>query len=321
MNGFGVALRFADLRHLLLQDSVHIKVMERVAKFLRRHSVDGMDVFSTRSEQNWDSATFLLGANYAKMHLNEIWQKESKDAWHRTHGHMIEQVRKLKLAHKLRIELERLNQEDEKACTQSDEFALMYEYHDPRATAARRAVNRIQALINSKQKEIKEAEKAPPPVVQPLPDDADKAFKVLFFLYMSTEFQHLSRLSFTAQQLLVPRPWTTCCGGPLGVDKVDVFNTVSGKQENIEWKVHYDEHQNCIYHTPSESRQGRSQCVDISMHVRAPDEKNRAEGICWSDESNIRMVWCGGCHSWDTHESGKEFNPFLVASQYTGISL
>ena len=81
MNGFGVALRFTDLRHLLLQDSAHIKVMERVSKFLRRHSVDGVDdmgIFSTRSEQNWNSPTFLLGARFANTHLNEIWTKKAR---------------------------------------------------------------------------------------------------------------------------------------------------------------------------------------------------------------------------------------------------
>ena len=118
---------------------------------------------------------------------------------------------------------------------------------------------KLRIWVNWKKKEIEKAEEAPPPVVQPLPNNEDKAFKVLFFLYMSKEFQHLSRLSFTAQQLLVPRPWTARCGGPDGIDKVNVFDTVAVKEEQVEWNAHYNGYQECIYHSPSESRQGTSQ--------------------------------------------------------------
>jgi len=37
--------------------------------------------------------------------------------------------------------------------------------------------------------------------------DRNKAMKVLFFLHMPKEYRALSRLTFTAQQLLVPSPW------------------------------------------------------------------------------------------------------------------
>ena len=329
MNGFGVALRFSDLRHLLLQDSAHIKVMKRVAKFLRRHRVDGMDIFSTRSEQKWNSPTFLLGARFGKTHLNEIWQKESKDAADRVAKHWNEVLRKQALAKRLRIELKGLEMRLAEAREEAASNDRKYRYNDWRAVDAREALDEIEALVNSKQNEIKKAEEAPPPVVQPLPNNEDKALKVLFFLYMSKEFQHLSRLSFTAQQLLVPSPWTTRCGGPDGIDEVDVFQLVAVKEEKIEWNAHYNGYQKCIYHSPSESHQGTSQSVDISMYTGTPDTNdigprhvdlfsNCAQGVWYPDESNIRMMWCGGHYSWDKRESGKELNPFLIQSQFTG---
>ena len=90
---------------------------------------------------------------------------------------------------------------------------------------------------------------------------------------------------------------------------------------------HFDGHQRCSYHCPSERRTGTLQCVSISMHNSVPDVKHigpshvdllrrQSDGVWYPDESNMRMVWNGG--SLNNHPSGKEFNPFLVREELTG---
>ncbi len=54
--------------------------------------------------------------------------------------------------------------------------------------------------------EVEAARKVPLFVVQPLPRDRGTALTWLFFTHMPPRFRHLSRASFLAQQMLLPRP-------------------------------------------------------------------------------------------------------------------
>jgi hypothetical protein len=333
MNGFGVALRFSDLRHLVLQDRQHIEVMKRVALFLDRHSVTNMEVFSTRKDQDWNSPTFLLGEKFSRIHLNAVLQREKSDAAERVAKHWTEVKRKQALARRLREELGVLVNELEEANAHCVNLESRYGYNNYRNRDARDSRTDLSSRINSKENEIEQAEKAPSAVVQPLPRHEDKAFKVLFFLYMNEEFQRLSRLSFLAQQLLVPKPWISRCGGRDGVDQVDVHKSIAVGTKVIPWDSHYNAHQKCCYHSTRENRQGTSQLVSISMHNSVPAPStigprlvcnrdkdyftSQEDGIWYPDKSNIRMMWYGGSPQ-DKHIS--PFNPFAIENQFTGTN-
>ena len=328
VEGLGVALRFSDLRHLVLQFSEHIKVMERVALFLKHNSVKNKEIFASRDSQNWNSPTFDLAFKFGDTHLRGILQKENWDAAERVRKHWAEVQRKQALARSLRNEIVALKYQLEKAERSVNTNVALYASNDYRIHHARNLRNGITNNLNLKENALTNAEKSPAPVVQPLPSCDIKGLKILFFLYMPEEFQHLSRLSFLAQQLLVPKPWICQCGGTDGVGKVDVFKSIAVKRGNISWTGHYNCHQRGGYHSPSESRTGTLQCVSISMHNSVPDVKHignshvdllrrQSDGVWYPDESNMRMVWNGG-PSLDKHPSGKEFNPFLVRKELTG---
>ena len=326
MNGFGIALRVSDLRHLVLQDRQHIEVMQRVALFLDRHRVANMEVFSIKESQNWNSPTFSLGEKFSRIHLNGVLQKEKSDAAERVAKHWAEVKRKQALARRLRRELILLEVELGIAtgkCFVTE--SLFGRYHHG---SAHRSRDDLSNRICSKKDEITKAEGAPSAVVQPLPCRDDEACKVLFFLYMNEEFQHLSRLSFLAQQLLVPKPWVSPCGGADGVDKVDVYESIAVKTEMIPWNSHYNAHQTCCYHSTNENRRGTSQLVSISMHESVPDVReigprhvkdfsSQEDGIWYPDKSDIRMMWYGGSPQ-DKHKS--PFNPFAIENQFTGTN-
>jgi hypothetical protein len=160
-----------------------------------------------------------------------------------------------------------------------------------RCHSARFERNSAHNSVNAKEREITEAEKAPPPVIQPLPSSDDKALKILFFLYMSDEFKTLSRLSLVAQQLLVPRPWVALCGGQDGNQNVNVFDQIKVKQKYNSWCGHYNDSQTCIYHTPREKREGSYQWLDISMHSNVPEPKDVGP-------SHIKQNYCPNDGIW-----------------------
>lgn len=190
-------------------------------------------------------------------------------------------------------------------------------------------MNSAKNAVKKKKNRIANAEKAPPPVIQPLPSNDDKALKVLFFLYMSEEFKILSELSLVAQQLLVPRPWRSQCGGQNGVQGVNVFDAIMVKEKEIKWSQHYNTYQKCSYHIPSDVRKGDSQWLDISMHVKVPVVMvigpqhidlfiSSLDGIWHPDNNDVRLMWNGGSCAYDMHESQGQFNPFKIPCSYTG---
>ena len=329
MADFGTALHYQDLKYLLLHDETHIAAMERVAQFLYAHSVSGKDLFSTREEQNWSSPTFTFGAMFANRNFLSKWQTEQYNAKRRVDGHWTEVVRKQNLAKMLRIELRSLETDLSYESIKADDFNQHNGQRTYQGTLAKNEVVRLNARISSKKKEIFHAERAPSPVIQPLPSDMDKAMKIIFFMYMPPEFQYLSRLTFTAQQALVPRPWFIPCGGVDGVTKVDFYNSISVKRQVYCWSEHYNNNQKCSYYSPNEVLNGVSLSVRLSMHYQVPAPigpdhvdklTNRTQDIWYPDTNDIRMVWSGGKHSWDRNdkELWKEFNPFNIAGEFTG---
>ena len=328
MKGFGVALKYKDLKHLLLHDTTHLIVLERVARFLNAHTVDDKDLFSTKEEEeNWTSPTFEMGEMYAKRHFESIWLKEKKDADHRTKKHWEEVVRKQDLARKLRRELGQLESDLSYELPKMNDYDS-HGYRTSRGKRAQEAVDHLRSRISSKETEITEAEKAPPAIIQPIPKCKHKARKVIFFLYMPNEFQYLSHLTFTAQQLLVPKPWSNLCIESRN-DGDEVFRTLKVNKEIHCWKHHYDENQKCTHHRPAETRTGEKLYVSLSMHTDAPNRNRigpchvdhfscQSDGVWYPDLSNIRMVWKGGKFNWDHHKSEGEFNPFKIKGDFAG---
>jgi hypothetical protein len=183
--------------------------------------------------------------------------------------------------------------------------------------------------MQRKKNEIEEAEQAPPAVIQPLPENRDKAMKVIFFLYMPDEFVYLSRLSYTAQQLLVPKPWKYPYGGSDGVTSTDVYNLIKVSSAIYSWKSHYNGNRACQYHHPSGIIPGKNLDVSLSMHMSTPERRTIGpknvdqfykctDGVWYPDECSVRMVWKGGKLSIDRHSSGGEFNPFQIPDDDAG---
>jgi hypothetical protein len=332
LNGYGVALHYQDLSHLVLQAEEHIIVLKKVVVFLgNNYFGEDKEIFSMRGSQDWNSATFQMGHLYSKLYLSAMLAKEKEDAEHRVNEHWLEVLSKKVLASILRNELPDLVRDLLEASNAYEEAQNLRPYREFRhaVSSARRSMNSAQLLVDEKNREIVEAEKAPPPVIQPLPANDDKALKILFFLYISEEFEILSRLSLVAQQLLVPKPWKAQCGGQDGIQEIDVFGPIKVAEKDLSWCQHYNAYEKCDYHSPHENRESFPHWLDISMHIDVPDSKDigphnvdllfsSSDGIWHPDKNDVRLVWYGGPSVQDRHSTQGLFDPFKIPCSYTG---
>jgi hypothetical protein len=120
-------------------------------------------------------------------------------------------------------------------------------------------VNQLDAKLSSRHSSLQSALKKPPPIIQPLPEKRHNAMPIIFFLYMPPIFRLLSRFSFTAQQLLIPKPWSSVLGGREGSETSDITSTVTRSSSlycQLSLKDHYNAYQHSQYHSPSRSRVG-----------------------------------------------------------------
>lgn len=274
MCGFGVPLDFNNLSHLNLSSREEWDVVKQIAIYLRGHGVN-KPLFSLKEEKH----TFEMGLRFANASsdMQKIWQEETQDALLRIDGHWKEVQRKQEEARRLRSEIADISVEMAEANRKLSSKRIELAEHERKQRSGRihhsighqfcinevnsltSTVNRLESSIRSKNSQLRSALKAPAPVIQPLPEDKNLAMPVIFFLYMPKVYQLLSRFSFTAQQLLMPKPWTSVLGGQEGSDTFDITSIVTRTPNDhcqYSWKDHYNTHQNCQYHSPSSSRVG-----------------------------------------------------------------
>lgn len=319
MDGHGVPLDFNDLSHLVLSDHEEWDVALYVASYLGKYGTI-RPVFSLKDEKS----TFDVGRRVANSSskMVEIWNQEVQDASCRVEGHWKEVLRKQELARKLRDEIADLEvekadanrkltsknkelKEHERKHTASTSIyasqSVINAYDRSGHRACKSSVNTLSSTVNSlesqlstKKSNLKGALAAPSPVYQPLPQEKSNAMPIIFFLYMPPVFQLLSRLSFTAQQLMLPRPWAAAWGGNEGSEKIDISSQVTRQTTTFSWKDHYNIHQHSQYHRPSHSRTGSDYHLLLrSVNNAVPQEvgpKNvdnmysRTDGIWWPDQ-------------------------------------
>lgn len=217
---YSVCLHANDLRFLILSDKLAIDAAHSVGIYLSQNSETGRVVFSGRENDQ----TFELAAEFSKSSgdIQKMWKLEEGEAKNRQERQwkiicsqkdkLLELDQQLKEMRESETDLE-VKLEDEKQKLSS----LLT--RDMPSTKSREEQNALKYRIeqcrerlNSKRREIQEqrdrievVERPPKRVMQPLPGRKSHSEIVLFFLMMPKCFQVLSKLSFTSQQMLLPR--------------------------------------------------------------------------------------------------------------------
>lgn len=164
---------------------------------------------------------------------------------------------------------------------------------------AERVCSSTTEAIRKNKQQLEAAEKAQP-VMQPLPQDETLALQVLFFLHMPAEFRALSRLSFQAQQMLLPRKWES------------QLMTAVKQPDYKSWSSYYNNQQVSIYHKSANIQRGKDGTVKLGF-VGMLGEPETMVDKCRTPSDGIwhpvglapgSIMWQGG----DVESDKREFN-------------
>jgi hypothetical protein len=141
---------------------------------------------------------------------------------------------------------------------------------------------------------------------------------------MPDTYRVLSTLSFTGQQMLVPRPWNAECDGPDGTKSIEVSSPLLVTTGDCLTQF-YDANQSYVFHSPKERRRGTRGDVGLVSTTTMLNGRigpscidsiySKEDGVWHPDGVPYKMEWTGGTLSWDRCHNGA-FDPFKVSRKW-----
>jgi len=154
--------------------------------------------------------------------------------------------------------------------------------------------------------------KPPSNLLQPLPENEPNAMPILFFLQMPRHFQVLSKLSFMAQQMLLPREDTIIYVYP-GIDNDSTLELeITCSPPGIVWNNYYSEHSGMCSPVTTSIQLGSIYPLPHQPFGPSDVEKysSSVDGVWYPDSLCPSMWWSGGGFGPDIRPANKYFNPF-----------
>ena len=312
--GMGVCLRYQDLEHTVISSRRLMRVLHIVKIFLMDRYEEGKELFSLRCHDT----TFSMGEVFARKHMKAFREAEARDAKTRETNYWAKVQSKKRSLSSLRAELANLESDQRKYQINVDRAQKDYNrslYNrslEDDLNYYQSELNKVNSSISSKKSEIEQMNVAPESVMQPLPEDDGRAFRWLFFLKMPDSLRLLATLSFTAQQMLMPKS-----GLFKSQDNGKNFPRVRIKSDSIV-KYHQDQKRVATYCVPNF---GGSADGQVRLHTHIPFSSvipqfqqkvdnihGYRDGVWYPDACRPRMSWDGGVHTWDKFDG--EFDPF-----------
>ena len=252
--------------------------------------------------------------------MMSLWDEEEADARERRDQHWAEVLAQQASVRKLRGEKEQLEREK----LQEDSAAGNRSLGDSQRSAARSRSVQLHQQIQNKGVQIDHAKVPPAPVLQPLPAERIKAMAVIFFLKMPRHFQALSRLSFMAQQMLVPGACEITIpaadqGEAFEEQVIDISRPIERPGPATSWRDYYTSQ------SSGPERQAELTMVKLGALEQLPDKfgpkdvmqySSRDDGVWHPDHLEPCLFWDGGVHDLFAldRRDGAFFDPFAPLS-------
>jgi hypothetical protein len=306
LSQYGVALRWQDLQHLVLSDKQAVAAALAVAAYLQQQYKPGKELFSLR---DGGSATFLMAKQYAAAdgRLQLLLAHEQQAAAERVNAHWRVVQEKQADARNIRPQLARAKEDYSRWCDAYNAKPAGKDHYERGMRDA--AYNKVKNL----ELELEAAETPPPPVIQPLPAVPAAAGQWLFFLHMPEQLRVLSRATFLAQQLLLPRPLGEAGSELVGLRESDFESSIVR---------HYNSHQGGAYGVKS-ARTGADGAVSLHSPDKPPKDSSiklqhidsyshESQGVWHPDGWRLQLGWLGSGTAADKawELPGSYFNPF-----------
>jgi hypothetical protein len=307
LSQYGVALRWQDLQHLVLSDKQAVDAALAVAAYLQQHHKPGKEIFSLRDQGR---ATFDMAQQYAAADgpLQVLLAQEQKAAAERVDAHWRTVQARQAEAQAMRVKVEEAKEEHRTVSVACDAATASEQKWRRRERDA--ASSRVAVL----ERQLAAAELPPPPVFQPVPAAAAAAGQWLFFLHMPPRLRVLSRATFLAQQLLLPRP--------LGTNGTEML-VVRSAAFKSSIKDHYNREQSATY-AATTTRTGADGAVSLHSPDERPKDSNvqlqhidqytdKKQGVWHPDGWRLQLGWRGSGATADSawQLPGVHFSPFI----------
>ncbi|KAL4428607.1 hypothetical protein ABPG77_008919, partial [Micractinium sp. CCAP 211/92] len=300
---YGVAVDWKDLKHLVLSDRPAVDAALAVASYLRRHAQPGRPAFSLA---DGGMATFDLARQFAlaDARLLQMWEEEAAAAAQRRDAHWAEIRRKQEEVARLRAQLKAQKRTRDSELSDvsdaQDEYDSTLHSSYERRQAALRRLEEAQRRLASAQQDVASTKsllslnlKPPSPVIQPLPEHHGAAAPWLFFLHMPPVIRQLARLSFLAQQLLLPVTDAVLSAIQVNSSKTSLCDHYNSCQKS-----------NWLADTGRRGTNGEPALVQLwsdgevprADQVRLPTVDNysaSSHGVWHPDNLPLRMAWAG----------------------------
>ena len=173
-------------------------------------------------------------------------------------------------------------------------------------------IQSIKQDISSTEQMIKSEEKPPPLLLQPLPNTKALAMRVIFFLEMPRHFQVLLRLSFMAQQMLLPTQHSVTVKGVGKEDEeMHIQGLIAVGEFKLDWTSYY--RKNFGLRSPVSlqatlaSLRGSPEQSEYPSNVMSYKSEN--DGVWHPDTLTPGLWWSGGNLQPDMR-GGEYFNPW-----------
>ncbi len=307
---FSVPLDAESLRHLALSQKTAIDAVMCVASYLRAHKASS-PVFSLLS----NDATFLLAREFARdaSDMSTAWQQEKAQAQERQQQHWDIVVAKQRRLQELDAKLRRLESQKRSVEREFDQTSPPSKYtthaEDKQRRALQREIDNIEQSIRSTQSEIKNEERPPAPIFQPLPAVESAAMPILFFVMMPLHFQLLSRMSLTAKQLLLPEPDKI---KPPDRDEINIAAAIQTSRPATKWRDYYQSG------STGRAKVAVKTKVILGSYSKVPQKwgpenvrqfTSSSDGVWHPDSLEPALFWDGGDFDLDAR-GVSYFNPF-----------
>ena len=341
MNKFGVCLNYEDLKYLVLSNKQAIDTASLIVQFLA-----DMSKINPIFHLDNHAPTFDMAQKYGEHFFTDLWIEERENATKREENYWAEVTRKKNLASNLRDEINdlesrmleaRKNQKQAKNklqicktnhsiyCAESSHNSLQcirhWENESAQVDACDAAVQDLESSIDGKKKALSIALKAPNPIIQPLPRNKNMAMRVLFFLHMPDLFKHLSRISMTSAQSLIPRVSDiyTADGNK---SESNTLEKIRIHESQSSWLDHYNTYYSSQYYRPPRQNKANTGHLLLRMskfYDKVPNQFGPSnvdnifhvsDGEWYPDTLKLRLSWTGGPKRYDQYEQ-HEFNPFV----------
>lgn len=311
-----IALDAENLGHLVLSDKLSVEAVIQVAKYINKNAGMPSCIFSLRKHDQ--TIEFARAHAQKSAETQEVWSTEQEKAKERQEIHWKKFCDKQARLRILDEELDKL--ESERCLWQSkvDGTEPITRYttpeNDKRRKEAEAEVRHYNSEVSMTRNTIHQTEVPPPPVMQPLPSKDENAMPILFFLHMPPIFQVLSRLSFSAQQMMLPSGDKVELAKPVFSSRrvYNIVEAVSERPPVTEWYSYYMSESTersysavktrVILGSPLRTVQGKWYPSNVREYS-SPDA-----GVWYPDSLVPKLYWNGGGFGPDARR-GLFFNP------------